>query len=216
MTNLYRSSTIIEAVKDFCRAGTNYKLAYFYFDFNDTDKQDVSILLCSLIQQLCASEPELPQAVQALYTQNNPSGQRPSIKELSSTLLSVIDGFKKEIYIIMDALDEYPENPADPKKSKRKELLDQIKRMVEHASENLHFLATSRNEYDIRSTLEKPAAGGICIQSSKVDADIKTHVRTCLAEDATLKRLPSKVKEDIEVRLGEGARGMQVIILAFK
>jgi hypothetical protein len=209
VANLYRSSTIIEAVKDFCPAGTTRKLAYFYFDFNDTDKQDVVILLRSLIKQLCTSELELPQIVQTLYTHYRASGQQPSIKELSSIFFSVIDELKKEIYIIMDALDEYPENPGDPK-SKRKDLLDQIKRMVEHGSENLHILAMSRNEHDIHDTLERPAAGGISIQSSKVDADIKLHVRTCLAEDAVLKRLPGKVKGDIEVKLGERAHGMRV------
>jgi hypothetical protein len=161
----------------------------------------VAILLRSLIKQLCASEMELPQVVQTLHNQYKPSGQQPNIKELSSTLFSIIGGLKDEIYIIMDALDEYPE-------SKRKELLDQIKQMVEHRSENLHILATSRSEHDIRITLEKPAAGGISIQSSKVDADIKLHVRTCLAEDVALKRLPDKVKGDIEVKLGEGAHGM--------
>lgn len=211
VANLYRSSTIIEAVKDFCLAGTTRKWAYFYFDFNDTDKQDVAILLRSLIKQLCASELELPRVVQTLHTQYKTFGQQPSIEELRSAFYSVIGGLNKEIYIIMDALDEYPENP-EPPKSKRRELLDQIKRMVEHGCESLHILATSRNEHDIHDTLERPAAGGISIQSSKVDADIKLHVRTCLAEDAVLKRLPKKVKGDIEVKLGEGAHGMRVTI----
>jgi hypothetical protein len=143
--NLCPSSTIIEAVKDFCLASTTQKMAYFYFGFNDSDKQDVGILLRSLIKQLCAGEPELPQVVQTLYTRYKTSGQQPDIKVLTSTLFSVIGGLRKEIYIIMDALDEYPENPEKPEKSKRKELLDQIKRMVEYKSENLYILATSRN-----------------------------------------------------------------------
>ena len=201
VTNLYCSSTIIEAVKDFCLADTNRKWAYFYFDFNDINKQNVAILLRSLIRQLCAREPELLQVVHTLYTQYEPSGQQPSIKELSSTFFLIVDGFGREIYVIMDALDEYPE-------SKRKELLDQIKQMIEHGSKNLHILVTSRSEYDIRNTLEKPAAGGIPIQNPEVDGDIKLHVRNCLAEDPAFEKLPGGIKEDIEMKLGEEAHGM--------
>jgi hypothetical protein len=93
---------------------------------------------------------------------------------------------------VTETLDEFPENSA---KSRRQELLDRIKRMVERESECLHILAMSRNEHDIRATLGISAAGGISIQSSKVDADIRMHVRTRLAEDPMLKLLQAISKQ---------------------
>ncbi|KAI9772207.1 MAG: hypothetical protein M1839_002525 [Geoglossum umbratile] len=198
-------STIIEAVKEVCLADATQKLAYFYFDFRDTEKQDVAVLLRSLIRQLCAGESDFPQVVETIYNRYKTPGHEPTVEELTSTLFSIIDGLRKEIYIIMDALDEYPANAA---KSNRQELLDQIKRMIEHKSERLHILATSRNEHDIRLTLGTPAAGGISIQSSNVDVDIGMYIRTRLAEDPMLKLLPSNAKVNIEAKLGEGAHGM--------
>lgn len=202
--NLNASSTIIEAVKDVCFASPTHKLAYFYFDFQDTKKQHVIILLRSLIRQLCAGETELPEEVHKLYDRYKPTGHTPTVEELTSTLFAVIRYLKKEIYIIMDALDEYPENSEN---SKREELLSQIERMVEHGPQNLHILATSRNEADIRATLGGLAGRGISIQSSEVDADIKMYVRTCLGKDPFKKRR-SNVKEIIETKLAEGAHGM--------
>jgi hypothetical protein len=202
-TNLNASSTIIEAVKDVCFANTTtHKLAYFYFDFQDTKKQDVVILLRSLIRQLCAGETKLPEEAHKLHDRYKPTGHTPTVEELTSTLFAVIRYLKKEIYIIMDALDEYPEE-----NSKRQELLVQIERMVEQRPENLHILATSRNETDIRATLGDLAGGGIPIQSSKVDADIKMYIKTCLGKDP-FKKWRSNVKESIETKLAEGAHGM--------
>jgi hypothetical protein len=81
--------------------------------------------------------------------------------------------------------------------------------MVEQRLENLHILATSRNETDIRATLGDLAGGGIPIpiQSSKVDADIKMYVKTCLGKDP-FKKPRNNVKESIETKLADGAHGM--------
>ena len=183
--NLNISSTIIEAIKD-CLTNTTHKLAYFYLDFSDSEKHDVAILIRSLIKQLCATELEFPEVVQTLYSEYKTLGHDPSIKILTSTLLSIVDDLEKETYIVIDALDECPE---DSWKSKRQVLLDQIKRMAEHRSENLHLLVTSRKKYDIETTLREYAIE-ICIQNSKVDADIMLHVRTCLTTDNTFKIFP--------------------------
>src|SRR6266702_1199388 len=137
------SSTIIEAVKEVCFESTTHKLAYFYFDFQNTEKQNMDITIRSLLRQLCAGEMQLPQEVQIMYARYKGTGLRPTVEELNLALLSLIDRLGKEIYIIMDALDEFPERSRD---SNRQELLDQIKCMVEHPSQQLHILVTSKNE----------------------------------------------------------------------
>jgi ankyrin repeat domain-containing protein 50 len=204
LANIGPSSTIIESVKAVCSASISRKYAYFYFDFRDTQKQDVATLLRSLLRQLCAGEEELPEEVHGLYTRYRDAGHHPPVGELTIALFSIIDGLKKEVYLIMDALDEYPETS---KESQRQELLDLIKQIVEHESETLHVLITSRNEADIRATLGALAGGGTSIQRGEVDADIKVYVRTQLKNES-FARLPQNLKQDIEENLGKKANGM--------
>ena len=164
----------------------------------------MATLLRSLLRQLCAGENDLPEEAHALYTRYRDIGHDPPVGELTDALFSVIDGLKKEVYLIMDALDEYPETS---KESQRQELLDLMKQIVEHESENLHVLVTSRNEADIRATLGAFAGGGTSIQRGEVDADIRVYVRTQLKND-TFARLPHNLKQDIEENLGKKANGM--------
>ena len=117
-------------------------------------------MLRSLLRQLCAGEKELPEEVSTLHARYRGIGQNPTMQELTTALFSVINGLGKDIYVTMDALDEYPETS---KEAQRQELLDIITQMVEHGSKNLHVLVTSRNEPDIRATLGSFASGGISI-----------------------------------------------------
>ncbi|KAE9362915.1 hypothetical protein N431DRAFT_143912 [Stipitochalara longipes BDJ] len=175
-------STIIKAIQDIRLETTTIKLAYFYFNFQDTDKQDVAVVLRSLIKQLCAGELKFPQEVTDLYDRYKPVNQEPGVEDLISTILATIDHLKKkEVYVVMDTLDEFPEKAGD---KRMQSLLDLIKQMIEHGAKNLHILATSRNEHDIRATLED------------------------LAMEDPFKKLPSRLKDSIEERLAEGAQGM--------
>lgn len=80
---------------------------------------------------------------------------------------------------------------------------------MEHGPAHIHILLTSRNEHDIKHALTKISTN-VCMEGSIVDDDIRRHVRSCLAEDARLCRLPGPIKHEIESRLGGDARGMLV------
>lgn len=127
------------------------------------------------------------------------------MKELESALSGVFDNLGKEIYIILDALDEVPDNAEN---NKRREVLKCLEGIVTSTRPNLHVLVTSRDELDIRCRLAPLSNGGISIQSSTVDADIKKYVRSCLVEDDRLRNLQPRIKEMVEKALGEKANGM--------
>ena len=158
-------------------------------------------LLRSLIKQICAGEDMIPQVVQTLVSRHRASGQQPSISTLITVLHNLVDDLRKQTFIILDALDEYPE-------TKRWELLNTLKRLLDSEPRDLHVLATSRETHDIQHKMKILATEKIYIQSSHVDPDIKLHVRTCLVEDPKLDRLPGHIKHEIEIKLGEGAHGM--------
>lgn len=101
------SSTAIDHLRADCENKTAQAIAYFYFDFNDREKQQVTNLLRSVIAQLCRSQRTLPSSLHALY--EKPSGMwQPSSQELMKLFPSVL-GDLDVAYVIIDALDECAE-----------------------------------------------------------------------------------------------------------
>lgn len=102
-------------------------------------------------------------------------------------------------YIILDALDE-----CQPRES----LLLLIEELIQWKLGNLHFLATSRAEKDIRDNMESLVTSQICIQSALVDADIQAYIHGRLRSDRDLKKWPTNIKAEIEKTLLERVDGM--------
>ncbi|KAI9779285.1 MAG: hypothetical protein M1816_003625 [Peltula sp. TS41687] len=191
-------STIIENIKHYYGSDPTNTFAYFYFDFNDREKQTVTNLLYSVLAQISLNASVLPNAVQKLYSQYGKQPQQPNQRQLSQALFSVLqDG--RSYYIILDALDECKE---------REELLDTLLELAGHGMKNLHILLTSRREREIKDTLEEIVTGSVPLESADVDKDIGIYVRKRLSVDQKLKKWPDSIKIDIEASLVRGAQGM--------
>ncbi|KAI9789761.1 MAG: hypothetical protein M1816_005800 [Peltula sp. TS41687] len=172
-------------------------LAYFYFDFNDREKQQVATLLRSIVMQLCTGRDSIPISVMAMYEQCK-GMQQPDDRKLVANFPSLIEGLE-HAYIVIDALDECIE---------RRHLLDLLSQIVEHKSENLHILLTSREESDIGAILNTLITCRVCLRGTKVDEDIRLYVRNKLDKDHNLRCWSETVKGEIEDVLVEGAGGM--------
>ncbi len=98
------------------------------------------------------------------------------------------------MYIIIDALDECFE---------REDILDLIANIVNHKSEEINILATSRIERDIKTILQDILSSSICIQNSKIKEDISLHVRSRLSQDPKLRAWPDSTRKEIELILVE-------------
>ncbi|KAG7294228.1 hypothetical protein NEMBOFW57_004298 [Staphylotrichum longicolle] len=140
------SSTVINSLRDRHSSDPRTALAYFYFSFSDARKQDVIGMLASIVKQLCARRPLLPQLVERFYEYQE-RGERPDTKTLEAALLAVLDGFSM-VHIVIDALDECPRL-----NNERQRLLDTLGRICKTAPANLHLFCTSRKEADIDATL---------------------------------------------------------------
>ena len=114
------------------------------------------------------------------------------------TLKHIIGGFK-EVYVVLDALDECWD---------REQLLALVEEIVNWKIGKLHILATSRAEWDIADCIGPLVTAQINLCSTLVDADIQIHLHERLRNDSKLKRWPAKVHEQIEEVLMEGAHGM--------
>jgi len=193
-----RSSTIIQDVMLQCQSDQALAIIYFYFDFNDTEKQRHDNLIRSLVVQLSIQSTNTPEALNMLYSRCQDGQHQPTIDDLTTTLQYMLGGFR-ETFLILDALDECAE---------REELLALIEWIVGWKIGKLHILATSRREREIEETLEPLITSQICIQSALVDADINIHIRERLQNDLKLKKWPVNVQMEIEATLMDGARGM--------
>jgi hypothetical protein len=192
------SSTVVEHIKTICKSDSRYQCVFYYFDFSDSKKQEVASLLRSVLAQLASRDLKTLKEVERLYNESDRGKQQPDKKSLLSILLSVLRSSFRT-YLIIDALDEC---------SQRDEMLEVLFDVNKQCSEDVSILVTSRKEHDIELVLDGLASSSIGIQQAVVDADIRIHVKTCLVKDAKLKRWPPEVKEEMEVALVRGARGM--------
>src|ERR1700761_2123873 len=84
-------------------------LAYFYFDFKDTEKQSSRALLTSLLVQLSDQSHIFRDDLLALYLAHNQGSEQPTNDSLAECLTHALMTLKHDpIYLIMDALDECP------------------------------------------------------------------------------------------------------------
>ena len=173
-------------------------MAYFYFDFSDSEKQRSENLIRSLITQLSFQASSCPDSLATLYSQNQNGQRHPTIQSLMMTLKDIVIGFER-VYVILDALDECED---------REELVALIKEIHDWKLGKLNMLATSRAERDIEDGIGPLVSARINLQSSQVNADIQIHIRERLENDTKLKKWSAKVHGEIEAVLMEGAHGM--------
>ncbi|KAI9438401.1 hypothetical protein BJY52DRAFT_1086037, partial [Lactarius psammicola] len=84
-------------------------MAYFYFDFRDTDKQSLHNLLPSLLTQLSARSDSCYDILSHLYKSHDGGAHKPSTSTLMGCLKEMLTlPGQGPIYIILDALDECP------------------------------------------------------------------------------------------------------------
>jgi hypothetical protein len=198
------SSTIIEHLLQHCQDNARTVLAYFYFDFNDAQKQDPELMLRSLLCQLLQCSSTIAKGVDALFSSCDNGKRQPSLHALLEVTPQVMRQFT-HVYIVLDALDECTQRP---------KLLDVLETVARWQLDNVHLLMTSRKERDIESSLESyvKEEDAVCLQRDVVDKDIQRYVTQRLSDDKALAKWnkDAVVKQEIEASLTNGARGMYV------
>ncbi|CUS10697.1 unnamed protein product, partial [Tuber aestivum] len=196
-------ATVIEDIQSLCGMSDDHALAYFYFTFSDSQKQNLTNMLLSLIGQLlrARSDPVLPDEIMKLYHNSKAIGTSPNIKDLQ-TVFSCIAKLSKKAFIILDALDEFP-------KETRENVLSWIGQLrANHNAESLSILVTSRPETDIVKSLEPVTAFAISLQSEIIDADIRAYIQNSLDGKDGFKKFTKEIRCEIEDTLVSRAQGM--------
>ena len=203
------SSAVIQDIMALQEAG-KATIAYFYFDFRDTDKQNLHNALPSLLTQLSASSNSCCDILSRVHKSHNNGAYKPSTEAMITCLkdmLALPD--QGPVYIILDAIDECPNSSGIP--SARKQVLDFLKDLVGLQLPNLHICVTSRPEIDIRTTLEPIASYPISIhEQNGQKKDIKDYIRAVVYADSdtAMGRWRDQDKELVIKTLTERADGM--------
>ena len=174
-------------------------ISYFYFDFNEVEKQSSKKAIRSLLYQFSVQQNRV-QILEQLYQRCENGQQQPAEGVIRSLFKDAVvcTGHK---YIVLDALDECTD---------REYFITFIRELVHSQQQSLRIMITSRREKDIEEQLDSIAKYNINIQSAIVDEDIRVYVRDRMATDPKLTKWPDSVQEDIIVVLTEKADGMYV------
>jgi hypothetical protein len=152
----------------YCHDDISIVTVYFYFDFNDSQKQDAELMLRSLLCQFLQRLSTIPKGVNALFSSCESGQRQPEMNPLLEATRQAAQDFT-QIYIVLDALDECKQ---------RSELLDTLETVAGWQLGNLHLLMTSWKERDIERSLEAyvEESDTVCLQRDVMDQDIQRYV----------------------------------------
>lgn len=177
-------------------------LAYFYFDFNDPEKQDCRGLLSSLVFQIgIASEKGFR------YLRRELSYDPPVYEKLLA-MLSMLLGFSGRTCIIIDALDECPEPARD---TGLLVFLDHLHTLRIREDVNLRVFVASRQEPDIWDSMRTIATHCLSFNESPQHmGDICDYISSQLFDGGSKLYLgwSDDVKEKVQKTLTKRSNGM--------
>lgn len=173
-------------------------IAYTFCSFRycDDPRQSPDNLLASIIRQLIRRLPLLPTAVQLLYDKHRSNGSRPSFKDLSKAFKEVVHLALRQVFIVIDALDECNAVTI----SRILSLLSETR-----TSGNLNILATSRSVPAIEAKFQGCPFQEICAAREDVVRYIKARLEDC--DDCALIRRPALQEKAVFV-IADSVKGM--------
>jgi hypothetical protein len=183
-------------------------MAYYYFDFRDTDKQHRRGLLSSLLCQLCAVSDPCYEILSGLYSNHADGTREPSDGALMQCLMNMLRLEEQpKIYIIVDALDECPNSSGMP--TPREKVLEFLEDLIDYELPNVHICVSSRPEFDIRSVLEPLASFRVSLHDETGQRkDILDYVSAVVHSDRRMRKWRAEDKQLVIDTLSERADGM--------
>ncbi|KAJ7885709.1 hypothetical protein B0H14DRAFT_3734784, partial [Mycena olivaceomarginata] len=180
----------------------NTSVAVLYLDYNaTTETHSLTNLLAAIWRQLIRGK-ALPNEVQQLYHAHSESGTRPSLEEIHSVLRSTVKD--SCVFVVVDALDEYPEDDRDALLQNLWELRPAVRLMLtsrphinfDHVIPNIETLEVRATDEDILRYL---------------DGQIEKSHRFRKHGDEV-----SNLRRSMEEKIVKGSGGMQVLFLLAK
>jgi hypothetical protein len=183
-------------------------VAYYYFDFGDTAKQDVRGLLSSLVAQLSAKSNVCYDILSNLYSEHDVGSQLPDDHTLTQCLKEML-GFPGQppMYIIVDALDACPDTSGAP--SPRELVLNLIEDLVKSHLPNLRICIVSRPEVDIEEVLAPLVSHSVSLhEEAGQRQDIADYIGSAVQSDRKMRQWRAEDRQLVIDTLTQRADGM--------
>jgi hypothetical protein len=208
-SNLYRapSSSIIKDLEDARKTGLA-SLAYYYFDFKDSQKQDRRGLLSSLLLQLSARSDFFSKFLTDMHLIHDEGSRQPSETDLIDCLKDMLNAHGQgKIYIIVDALDECSNNSGMP--TSREKVLNLLKDIISLRLPHVHVCVTSRTEVDIQTALGHLASHRVSLhEEGGQRQDIIDYLKSVVESDPRMGKWRDEDKQLVIDTLARKADGM--------
>jgi hypothetical protein len=183
-------------------------MAYFFFDYKDTAKQDARAALLSLLVQLCYQSDPCSDILGRVFSAHRSGAKQPSDDTLMECLrdMLVLPG-NGPTYIILDALDESPNSTGTP--SPRESVLELVEWLTKLGCPNLHVCVTSRPEADIKANIQLLASYCVSLHDeSGQQEDINNFIVSFINTDTNMRKWKQEEKNLVIKRLTRSANGM--------
>ena len=187
------SSFIIDHLYQDFANNKNVAVVFLYCNYKDSDRQTTRNMMASILHQLSLQATPAVKELVAMYEKHKHRGSQPSLPEVLVSLRSISNCFQN-IFVVVDALDEYASDSLD-------ELLEDIQTFSPQAK---CFLTSRPNLYvDMNDTFHLTIRADV--------ADIEGYLSSSIAHSITLANLVRKeptLKTQIVESIVEKANGM--------
>ncbi|KAH8984900.1 hypothetical protein EDB86DRAFT_3219430 [Lactarius hatsudake] len=200
------SSVLMRDIESLSNVGSAY-MAYFFFDFKDTGKQDSRALSSSLLVQLSSQSEQFYNVLLELYSSHEDGSKQPTDNSLLRCLKHMlVIGQCRYISLWMLSTSALMIQAFRPP---REMVLELVKELVELHHPNLRLCITSRPEFDIRTTLDPLATQQLSLHDeSGQKEDIVDYVTFVVHSDKKMKRWRVDDKNMVIEKLTEKVDGM--------
>ncbi|KAF7364328.1 ANK-REP-REGION domain-containing protein [Mycena sanguinolenta] len=172
----------------------NTRVAVIFLNHKETEAQSPTNVLAAIWRQLIFEQPLSP-AVEGLYLKHQEKRTRPSLEDIHSTLCSTASAFS-HVFIVVDALDEYPEDL-------RNVLLHRLSLLGPSVS----LMLTSRPHIDIKFAISNFEI----IEIRAAEHDIREYLEGQIRKSQRLSRhvrSAPDIRQALETSIVEGSDGM--------
>jgi hypothetical protein len=178
--------------------GRNTGVAVLYLNHKEAETHSPSNLLAGLWRQLVFEQP-IPDTVHRLYAKHREQRTRPPLHDIYSILCCTVSKYSR-VFIVVDALDEYPE-----------ELRHILLHRLSGLGPAVSLLLTSRPHIKIDNDISKSIIETLEIRAT--EEDIRRHIAAQIGKSSRLSRHVKncpRLREEIETMIVRRSDGMYV------
>ncbi|KAL9612899.1 MAG: hypothetical protein Q9167_002532 [Letrouitia subvulpina] len=174
----------------------NVAIAYLYFDYREQEVLSVERVLASLLKQVAAAKPNIPQSVLDFYKKINIQQRQAQQQELEQALLLTFQEYER-VFIVIDALDECDQT------THRRNLISCLRSL--QISPVVSIFITSRSHIEETNNFFEKASK-IIIEAN--ETDLEKYILWEIEQSDNVDIIDNEFRGEIVQKIGKAAQNM--------